>query len=97
MAPPFTHIAPDVVLGHNVRLAGFCNLYGCEVGDECTLGTFVEIQCGARLGRKVKVQSHIQGDQVRVSGKAKDDLQAVMRAVKEHDFYVPLQFTNFRP
>jgi len=48
-------------------------------------------------GLKVKVQSHIQGDQVRVSGKAKDDLQVVMRAVKEHDFDVPLQFTNFRP
>ena len=48
-------------------------------------------------GLKVKVQSHIQGDQVRVSSKAKDDLQAVMRAVKEHDFDVPLQFTNFRP
>ena len=48
-------------------------------------------------GLKVKVQSHIQGDQVRISGKAKDDLQAVMRAVKEHDFDVPLQFTNFRP
>ena len=48
-------------------------------------------------GLKVKVQSHIQGDQVRVSGKAKDDLQAVMRAVKENVFDVPLQFTNFRP
>jgi uncharacterized protein YajQ (UPF0234 family) len=48
-------------------------------------------------GLKVKVQSHIQGDQVRITGKAKDDLQAVMRAVKEHDFEVPLQFTNFRP
>ena len=48
-------------------------------------------------GLKTKVQSHIQGDQVRVTGKAKDDLQAVMRSVKEHDFDVPLQFTNFRP
>jgi uncharacterized protein YajQ (UPF0234 family) len=46
---------------------------------------------------KIKVQSHVQGDQVRVSGKAKDDLQGVIRAVKEHDFDVPLQFTNFRP
>ena len=46
---------------------------------------------------KVKVQSHIQGDQVRVSSKAKDDLQVVIRAVKEHDFEVPLQFVNFRP
>ena len=48
-------------------------------------------------GLKVKVQSHVQGEQVRISGKAKDDLQAVMRAVKEHDFDVPLQFVNFRP
>jgi uncharacterized protein YajQ (UPF0234 family) len=48
-------------------------------------------------GLKVKVQSQIQGDQVRVTGKAKDDLQAVMRAVREHDFEVALQFTNFRP
>jgi len=48
-------------------------------------------------GLKVKVQSHIQGEQVRVTGKAKDDLQVVIRAVKEHDFEVPLQFVNFRP
>ena len=48
-------------------------------------------------GLQVKVQSHIQGDQVRVSSKAKDDLQVVIRAVKEHDFEVPLQFVNFRP
>ncbi len=45
----------------------------------------------------VKVQSQVQGDQVRVTGKKKDDLQAVMREVREHDFDVPLQFTNFRP
>jgi uncharacterized protein YajQ (UPF0234 family) len=48
-------------------------------------------------GLKVKVQSHVQGDQVRITGKAKDDLQVVMKAVKEHDFDVPLQFVNFRP
>ena len=48
-------------------------------------------------GLKIKVQSSVQGDQVRVSSKAKDDLQAVIRAVKEHDFDVPLQFVNFRP
>ena len=48
-------------------------------------------------GLKTKVQSQVQGDQVRVTGKAKDDLQAVMRAVREHDFEVALQFTNFRP
>jgi cyclic-di-GMP-binding protein len=48
-------------------------------------------------GLKTKVQSTVQGDQVRVSSKAKDDLQTVIRAVKEHDFDVPLQFVNFRP
>jgi cyclic-di-GMP-binding protein len=44
-----------------------------------------------------KVQSQIQGDQVRVIGKKKDDLQAVIRTVKEHDFGIPLQFVNMRP
>jgi cyclic-di-GMP-binding protein len=48
-------------------------------------------------GLKTKVQSQVQGDQVRITGKAKDDLQTVMRAVREHDFEVALQFTNFRP
>ncbi len=45
----------------------------------------------------IKVQVQVQGDQLRVSGKNKDDLQAVIRAVKEADFEVPLQFTNYRP
>jgi len=48
-------------------------------------------------GTRVKVQSQVQDDQVRVSGKTKDDLQAVIRAVKEHDFGLALQFVNFRP
>jgi hypothetical protein len=42
------------------------------------------------------VQSQVQGDQLRVSGKKKDDLQAVITAVKGHDFGIPLQFVNFR-
>ena len=42
------------------------------------------------------VQAQIQGDQLRVSGKKRDDLQAAIAAMKEHDFAVPLQFTNFR-
>jgi len=42
------------------------------------------------------VQSQTQGDQLRVSGKKRDDLQSVIAALKEHDFPVPLQFTNFR-
>lgn len=42
------------------------------------------------------VSSQTQGDQLRVSAKKRDDLQAVMAALKEHDFGVPLQFGNFR-
>jgi uncharacterized protein YajQ (UPF0234 family) len=48
-------------------------------------------------GAGVKVQSQIQGDQIRISGKKKDDLQEVMRTVRDHDFEIPLQFVNFRP
>lgn len=48
-------------------------------------------------GLKTKVQTHVQGDQVRVSAKVKDELQVVIRAVKEEDFEVPLQFVNYRP
>ena len=42
------------------------------------------------------VQSQVQGDQLRVTGKKKDDLQAAIAALKEHDFGIPLQFVNFR-
>ena len=42
------------------------------------------------------VQSQVQGEQLRVTGKKRDDLQAVMASLREHDFGIPLQFTNFR-
>jgi cyclic-di-GMP-binding protein len=42
------------------------------------------------------IQSQTQGDQVRVTGKKRDDLQAVIAALKDHDFAIPLQFINFR-
>lgn len=45
---------------------------------------------------KLKVQATVQGDQVRVSGKNRDDLQAVMQIIKDHEFDIPLQFINFR-
>ncbi len=51
-------IAPDVVLGENVRLNDFINLYGCEIGDDSMIGTFVEIQRGVKIGKRVKLQSH---------------------------------------
>ena len=51
-------IAPDVILGNGVRLYGFTNLYGCEIGDDSKIGTFVEVQKGAKIGRRCKVSSH---------------------------------------
>ena len=51
-------IAPDVVLGKNVKLFVFVNLYGCVIGDETKVGTFVEIQKGAQIGARCKISSH---------------------------------------
>ena len=51
-------IAPDVRIGNDVRIYAFVNLYGCEIGDESRVGTFVEIQKGAKIGKRVKVSSH---------------------------------------
>ncbi len=62
-APAFTpsphqNIAPDVRIGQGVKIYDFVNLYGCEIGDESKIGAFVEIQRGARIGKRVKVSSH---------------------------------------
>jgi acetyltransferase-like isoleucine patch superfamily enzyme len=51
-------IAADVQVGENVRLAKFINLYGCTVGDNTRIGTFVEIQKNAAVGRNCKISSH---------------------------------------
>jgi acetyltransferase-like isoleucine patch superfamily enzyme len=56
--PPLKTIAPDVILGANVQIFDFVNLYGCIIGDETRIGTFVEIQRGARIGSRCKVSSH---------------------------------------
>ena len=56
--PEFARISPDVKLGHNVKIYAFVNLYGCEIGDESKIGTFVEIQKGVKIGKYVKVSSH---------------------------------------
>ncbi len=45
---------------------------------------------------KLKVQSQVQGDQVRVTGKKRDDLQQAIQLIKSEDFGMPLQFSNFR-
>jgi acetyltransferase-like isoleucine patch superfamily enzyme len=51
-------IAPDVKLGKDVKLAAFINLYGCEIGDGTKIGTFVEVQKNAVVGRLCKISSH---------------------------------------
>lgn len=56
--PPFRLIAPNVKLGQNVKIYSFTNLYGCEIGDDSKVGTFVEIQKGARIGKRCKISSH---------------------------------------
>jgi acetyltransferase-like isoleucine patch superfamily enzyme len=51
-------IAPDVKLGKDVKIYDFVNLYGCEIGDKSKVGTFVEIQKGAKIGKNCKISSH---------------------------------------
>jgi acetyltransferase-like isoleucine patch superfamily enzyme len=55
---PLQRVAPDVKLGKNVRLFAFVNLYGCEIGDDVKIGTFVEIQKGVKVGNRCKISSH---------------------------------------
>lgn len=57
-APMYARIAPDVKLGTGVVIRDFVNLYGCEIGDGSRIGTFVEIQKGAKIGRNCKISSH---------------------------------------
>jgi acetyltransferase-like isoleucine patch superfamily enzyme len=56
--PDYKRIAPDVKLGQGVKIYAFVNLYGCEIGDESKIGTFVEIQRGVKIGQRVKISSH---------------------------------------
>ena len=51
-------IAPDVMLGKDVRIYNFTNLYGCQIGDEVKIGAFVEIQKGVKVGNRCKISSH---------------------------------------
>lgn len=54
----FQRIAPDVAIGRNTTIHAFVNLYGCTIGDESKIGTFVEIQKNARVGSRCKISSH---------------------------------------
>jgi len=54
----FHNIATDVKLGKDVKIFSFVNLYGCEIGDNTKIGTFVEIQKGVKIGKNCKISSH---------------------------------------
>ena len=54
----FCCIADDVRLGRDVAIYNFVNLYGCEIGDDTKIGSFVEIQKDASVGRRCKISSH---------------------------------------
>jgi acetyltransferase-like isoleucine patch superfamily enzyme len=54
----FKRISADVRLGRDVKIYAFVNLYGCTIGDETKIGTFVEIQKNAHIGARCKISSH---------------------------------------
>ena len=57
--PKIKHIGiVDVTFGENVTIVQPVNLYGCKIGDNSSIGPFVEIQRGAVIGKRVRVQSH---------------------------------------
>jgi uncharacterized protein YajQ (UPF0234 family) len=62
---------------------------GIEGGQAKEISRFIR-------DKKLKVTAQIQGDEIRVSGKNRDDLQSVIAVVKGHDFPMALQFINFR-
>jgi cyclic-di-GMP-binding protein len=74
---------------------------GKQVKREMTVRTGLETELAKKLVKmtkdaKLKVQAAIQGDQLRVTGKKRDDLQEAMALYRAADFEMPLQFTNFR-
>lgn len=74
---------------------------GLRVRQEITVREGIDKETAKKVVKKIKdaklkVQAAIQGEQVRVTGKKRDDLQSVMAMLKESDIELPLQFTNFR-
>lgn len=74
---------------------------GNRVRQEITLKKGISPELAKKISKLIrdefkKVQASIQGDAVRVSAKSKDDLQAVIQRLKQEDFPVALQFTNYR-
>lgn len=74
---------------------------GNRVRQEITLKQGIEKEIAKKISKSIrdnlkKTQASIQGDAVRVSSKSKDDLQDAMQLIKQEDFPIPLQFTNYR-
>ena len=58
-APEILHVrVRDVQFGARVKIVEPCNLYGCEIGDDCFIGPFTEIQKTVRIAARTRVQSH---------------------------------------
>lgn len=51
-------ISSDVILGDDVKIFSFVNLYGCRINDRTKIGTFVEVQKGVNIGKDCKISSH---------------------------------------
>lgn len=80
---------------------GKINPKGLRVSQDVTIKEGIDKEDAKKLVKlikdsKLKVQAAIQGEQVRVTGKKRDDLQSVMSMLKESDIQLPLQFNNFR-
>jgi uncharacterized protein YajQ (UPF0234 family) len=73
-----------------------------SVRQTATLNVGISADKAREIGKFLKglglkgVQHQVQGEQLRVTGKKRDDLQAAIQAMREHDFEIALQFTNFR-
>jgi uncharacterized protein YajQ (UPF0234 family) len=81
--------------------AGKIDASGARARQEITVRQGIDSDRGRKIVKlvkdsKLKVQAAIQGEQVRVSGKKRDDLQTVIASLKQADLGLPLQFTNFR-
>jgi len=80
---------------------GEAEIIGQRAIQKITVKQGIDKELGRKLVKKIKdaklkVQAAIQGDQVRVTGKKRDDLQSVIAMLKSEDMGLPLQFNNFR-
>jgi uncharacterized protein YajQ (UPF0234 family) len=89
----------------SLKLLSYGNVEEASKGtvrQTVTLNVGISDEKAREIGKYIKgltlkgVQHQVQGDQLRVSGKKRDDLQKVIADLREHDFGIPLQFINFR-